>query len=58
MKELMDILTAAKPPNRSYEGHQRPSAQPWFLLAFFGTGAVCLPVAFFALGSAADTHRS
>ncbi len=31
---------------------------PWFLLAFFGTGAVCLPVAFLALGSAAGTHRA
>ncbi len=31
---------------------------PWFFLAFFGTGAVCLPVAFFAFGSAADMHRA
>ena len=31
---------------------------PWFFLAFFGTGAVCLPVAFLALGSAAGTHRA
>ncbi len=23
---------------------------PWFFLAFFGTGVVCLPVAFLALG--------
>ncbi len=30
---------------------------PWFFLAFFGTGAVCLPVAFLAWGSAAGTHR-
>ncbi len=30
---------------------------PWFFLAFFGTGAVCLPVAFLALGSAAGAHR-
>ncbi len=29
---------------------------PWFFLAFFGTGAVCLPVAFLALGSAAGTR--
>ena len=31
---------------------------PWFFLAFFGTGAVCLPVAFLAFGSAAGTHRA
>ncbi len=31
---------------------------PWFFLAFFGTGAVCLPVAFLALGSAAGMHRA
>ncbi len=31
---------------------------PWFFLAFFGTGAVCLPVAFLALGSAPSTHRA
>ncbi len=31
---------------------------PWFFLAFFGTGVVCLPVAFLALGSAAGTHRA
>ncbi len=31
---------------------------PWFFLAFFGTGAVCLPVAFLALGSAAGTNRA
>ncbi len=31
---------------------------PWFFLAFFGTGAVCLPVAFLALGNAAGTHRT
>ncbi len=31
---------------------------PWFFLAFFGTGAVCLPVAFVAFGSAAGTHRA
>ncbi len=31
---------------------------PWFFLAFFGTGAVCLPVAFLALGSAAGAHRA
>ena len=31
---------------------------PWFFLAFFGTGAVCLAVAFLALGSAAGTHRA
>ncbi len=31
---------------------------PWFFLAFFGTGAVCLPVAFLALGRAAGTHRA
>jgi uncharacterized membrane protein len=30
---------------------------PWFFLAFFGTGAVCLPVAFLAFGSAAGTNR-
>ena len=30
---------------------------PWFFPAFFGTGAVCLPVAFLAFGSAAGTHR-
>ncbi len=29
---------------------------PWFFLAFFGTGAVCLPVAFLALGAAAGTQ--
>ena len=31
---------------------------PWFFLAFFGTGAVYFPVAFLALGSAAGTHRA
>ena len=31
---------------------------PWFFLAFFGTAAVCLPVAFLALGSAAGMHRT
>ena len=30
---------------------------PGFFLAFFGTGAICLPVAFLALGSSAGTHR-
>ncbi len=30
---------------------------PWFFLAFFGTGAVCLPIAVLAVGSAAGTHR-
>ena len=31
---------------------------PWFFLAFLGTGAVCLAVAFLAFGSAAGTHRA
>ena len=31
---------------------------PWFFLAFFGTGAVCLPVAFLASGSAASMQRA
>ncbi len=31
---------------------------PWFFLAFFGTGAVCLTVAFLALGIAAGMHRA
>ncbi len=31
---------------------------PWFVLAFFGTGAACLPVAFLALGSTTGTHRA
>ncbi len=31
---------------------------PWFFLAFFGTGAVCLSVAFLALGSATGIHRA
>ncbi len=31
---------------------------PWFFFAFFGTGAVCLAVAFLALGSAAGMHRA
>ena len=31
---------------------------PWFFLAFFGTGAVCFPVVFLAFGSAAGTHRA
>jgi uncharacterized membrane protein len=31
---------------------------PWFFLAFFGTGVVCLPVAFLAFGSAVGTHRA
>ena len=31
---------------------------PWFFLAFFGTGAVCLAVAFLAFGSAGGTHRA
>ena len=31
---------------------------PLFFLAFFGTGAVCLPVAFLSLVSAAGTHRA
>ncbi len=31
---------------------------PWFFLAFFGTGAVCLAVAFLALESAAGTDRT
>ena len=30
---------------------------PWFFLAFFGTGAVCLAIAFLALGSAAAAQR-
>ena len=30
---------------------------PWFFLAFFGTGAVCVPLAFLAWGSAAGMHR-
>ncbi len=30
---------------------------PLFFLAFFGTGAVCLPIAFLALGSTAGMHR-
>ncbi len=29
---------------------------PWFFLVFFGTGAVCLAVAFLALGSSAGPH--
>ena len=31
---------------------------PWFFLAFFGTGAVCLAVAFLAFGSEAGTQRA
>ena len=31
---------------------------PWFFLAFLGTGVVCLTVAFLAFGSAAGTHRA
>ncbi len=31
---------------------------PWFFLAFFGTGAVCLAVAFLAFGSAAGTYQA
>ncbi|MCZ6574221.1 MAG: DUF1772 domain-containing protein [Planctomycetota bacterium] len=31
---------------------------PWFFLAFFGTGAVCLLVAFLALGSSAGMQRA
>ncbi len=31
---------------------------PWFFLAFFGTGVVCLTVAFLTLGSAAGTLRA
>ena len=31
---------------------------PWFFLAFFGTGAVCVPLAFPAFGNAAGTHRA
>ncbi len=31
---------------------------PWFFLAFFGTGAVCLPIAFFAVMSAAGAYRA
>ncbi len=31
---------------------------PWFFLAFFGTGAVCFPIAFLALGGAAGSHRT
>ncbi len=31
---------------------------PWFFLAFFGTGAVCLPIAFLAFGSVAGTHQA
>ncbi len=31
---------------------------PWFFLAFFGTGAVCLLVVLLVLGSAAGTHRT
>ncbi len=31
---------------------------PWFFLAFFGTGAVCLAVAFVAVGSAAGAQRA
>ncbi|MFQ5608120.1 MAG: DUF1772 domain-containing protein, partial [Candidatus Zixiibacteriota bacterium] len=30
---------------------------PWFFLAFIGTGAVCLTVGFLALGNAASTHQ-
>ncbi len=30
----------------------------WFFLAFFGTGAVCLAIAFLALGSAAVAQRT
>ena len=31
---------------------------PWFFLAFFGTGAVCLAIVFLAVGSAAGTHQA
>lgn len=31
---------------------------PWFFLAFLGTGVVCLALAFLAFGSAAGTHRA
>lgn len=31
---------------------------PWFFLAFFGTGAVCLPIAFLALGYAAGKRQA
>ncbi len=31
---------------------------PWFFLVFFGTGAVCLAVAFLASGSAAGMQRA
>ncbi|MCH7691108.1 MAG: DUF1772 domain-containing protein [candidate division Zixibacteria bacterium] len=31
---------------------------PWFFLAFFGTGVLCLIVALLALGSTAGTHRA
>ena len=31
---------------------------PGFFLAFFGTGAVCLPIALLALGSTAGTNRA
>ena len=31
---------------------------PWFLFAFFGTGAVCLPLGLLALGGAAGTQRA
>ena len=31
---------------------------PWFFLAFFGTGAVCLPIAYLALMNTAGTLRA
>ncbi len=31
---------------------------PWFFLAFFGTGAVCLPIAILAVTSADGMHRA
>ncbi len=31
---------------------------PWFFLAFFGTAAVCVPVAFLAFGNAGGTNRA
>ncbi len=31
---------------------------PWFFLAFFGTAAVCIPVAFLAFGNAGGTNRA
>jgi len=31
---------------------------PWFFLAFFGVGALCLPIAFLAFGSATGMQRA